>query len=63
VITGYDFPESEDEVRVLNLRALWRTKSYIVKFNAGEEGSGEMPGIVVQADGISTLPKCQFSPP
>ena len=63
MITGYDFPESEDEVRVLNLRALWRTKSYIVEFTAGEEGSGKMPEIVVQADEISTIPKCQLSPP
>ena len=76
VLSKYDFPAassssgiltideegSEPSSQTMELYAIWRNKSYIVKFAAGD-GDGSMDSIVVDAGVPTDLPKCTFNPP
>lgn len=76
VLSKYDFPAassssgilaideegSEPSSQTMELYAIWRNKSYIVKFDAGD-GSGSMDSVVVDAGVPTDLPECTFNPP
>ena len=76
VLSKYDFPAassssgilaideegSEPSAQTMELYAIWRNKSYIVKFAAGG-GDGRMDSVVVDAGVPTDLPECAFNPP
>lgn len=75
VLSRYDFPASsssgiltigeegyEPPAQTMELYAIWRNKSYIVEFDAGD-GKGSMDSVVVDAGVPTDLPECTFNPP